>query len=71
MKQINESGKELWKNNNSFKGKFIDEFNGMDNESVSPEKTAQQYGRIDKFFMILFPILFSLFNIIYWFVFLL
>lgn len=38
---------------------------------ISAQQLAEEYWRIDKFFLISFPILFFVFNIIYWLAFLL
>jgi len=38
--------------------------------AVSMQQLAEEYWRIDKFFLISFPILFFIFNIIYWLAFL-
>lgn len=34
--------------------------------AISVQQLAEEYWRIDKFFLISFPILFFIFNIIYW-----
>jgi hypothetical protein len=39
--------------------------------AVSVQQLAEEYWRIDKFFLISFPILFFVFNIIYWLAFIL
>ena len=39
--------------------------------AVSLQQLAEEYWRIDKFFLISFPILFFVFNIIYWLAFIL
>ena len=39
--------------------------------AVSLQQLAEEYWRIDKFFLISFPILFFIFNIIYWLAFIL
>ena len=38
---------------------------------ISVQQLAEEYWRIDKFFLISFPILFFVFNIIYWLAFIL
>ena len=39
--------------------------------AISVQQLAEEYWRIDKFFLISFPILFFIFNIIYWLAFIL
>lgn len=39
--------------------------------AISLQQLAEEYWRIDKFFLISFPILFFIFNIIYWLAFIL
>jgi len=41
------------------------------NQAVTMQQLAEEYWRIDKFFLISFPILFFIFNIIYWLAFIL
>ena len=41
------------------------------NAALDARQLAEEYWRIDKFFLISFPILFFIFNIIYWLAFIL